>query len=252
MKLHLTKNDYIETDDAIDISIPVNFEKGITAWYLGKSKSEIVRSDNFVGAIAEGGAVNFRDIYFNPHAHCTHTECCGHITSKVHSINQQHKSIVCQAILCTIEPTEITVNGSSDLVITLNHFSHIEDHIKGHDALIIRTSPNSEKKLSKEYSGTNPVYFDIDVLEFLNKHKVKHLIIDLPSVDKEQDGGLLSFHHKFWDIPNDPIMDRTITELAYVPNSVDDGSYLLNLQIAPFENDASPSRPILYKIRRAV
>ena len=252
MKLHLTKNDYIETDDAIDISIPVNFEKGITAWYLGKSKSEIVRSENFVGAIAEGGAVNFRDIYFNPHAHCTHTECCGHITSKVHSINQQHNSIICQAILCTIEPTKIKVNKSNDSVITLDHLSNIEDDIKGHDALIIRTSPNSEKKLSKEYSGTNPVYFDIDVLEFLNKHNIKHLIIDLPSVDKEQDGGLLSFHHKFWDIPNDPIMDRTITELAYVPNSVDDGSYLLNLQIAPFENDASPSRPILYKIRRAV
>ena len=65
MKLYLTKDEYIETDDAIDISIPVNFEKGITAWYLGKSKSEIVRSEKFVGSIAEGGAVNFRDIYFN-------------------------------------------------------------------------------------------------------------------------------------------------------------------------------------------
>ena len=72
MKLYLTKDDYIETDDAIDLSIPVNFEKGITAWYLGRSKSEIVRSEKFVGSIAEGGAVNFRDIYFNPHAHCTH------------------------------------------------------------------------------------------------------------------------------------------------------------------------------------
>ena len=252
MRLYLTKEDYIETDDALDISIPVNFEKGVTAWYLDKSKSEIVRSDKFVGAICEGGAVNFRDIYFNPHAHCTHTECCGHITPDVHSINQQHQSIVCKAALCTIKPKEILVDESSDFVITLDHFSNIEDDIKGHEALIIRTSPNSEKKLSKEYSGTNPVYFDINVLELLNKHEIKHLIIDLPSVDKEQDGGLLSFHHKFWGIPNNPIMDRTITELAYISNDIQDGSYLLNLQIAPFENDASPSRPILYKIRRAV
>jgi hypothetical protein len=29
---------------------------------------------------------------------------------------------------------------------------------------------------------------------------------------------------------------------------VKDGSYILNLQIAPFENDASPSKPVLYKI----
>jgi hypothetical protein len=36
--------------------------------------------------------------------------------------------------------------------------------------------------------------------------------------------------------------------LIYVPNEVPDGTYILNLQIAPFENDASPSKPILYKV----
>jgi len=40
-------------------------------------------------------------------------------------------------------------------------------------------------------------------------------------------------------------IDSTITELIYVPNEVLDGAYLLNLQIAPFESDASPSRPLL-------
>jgi hypothetical protein len=29
---------------------------------------------------------------------------------------------------------------------------------------------------------------------------------------------------------------------------VKDGAYLLNLQIASFENDASPSKPILYAV----
>jgi hypothetical protein len=43
-------------------------------------------------------------------------------------------------------------------------------------------------------------------------------------------------------------MDATITELIYVPNKVKDGTYFLNHQIAPFENDASPSKPILYKV----
>jgi hypothetical protein len=33
-----------------------------------------------------------------------------------------------------------------------------------------------------------------------------------------------------------------------VSNKVEDGEYLLNLMIAPFENDATPSKPILYKI----
>jgi hypothetical protein len=43
-------------------------------------------------------------------------------------------------------------------------------------------------------------------------------------------------------------MDATITELIYVDNKIDDGTFFLNLQIAPFENDASPSKPVLYKI----
>ncbi len=40
----------------------------------------------------------------------------------------------------------------------------------------------------------------------------------------------------------------TITELIYVPDHVPDGEYLLNLQIAPFNADASPSRPIIFPI----
>ena len=43
-------------------------------------------------------------------------------------------------------------------------------------------------------------------------------------------------------------MDATITEMIFVQDAIEDGTYLLNLQIASFENDASPSKPILYAI----
>ncbi len=43
-------------------------------------------------------------------------------------------------------------------------------------------------------------------------------------------------------------MNATITEMIYVSDEVEDGDYILNLQIASFENDASPSKPVLYKI----
>ncbi len=36
--------------------------------------------------------------------------------------------------------------------------------------------------------------------------------------------------------------------MIYVNKDVQDGSYMLNLQFASFENDASPSKPVLYKI----
>jgi hypothetical protein len=81
------------------------------------------------------------------------------------------------------------------------------------------------------------------------------LLIDLPSVDKEKDGGKLASHKAFWNVTDvkllnqDARLDCTITEMIFVPNEVADGNYLLNLQIASFENDASPSKPILYSIQ---
>jgi hypothetical protein len=38
--------------------------------------------------------------------------------------------------------------------------------------------------------------------------------------------------------------------MIFVDSSVNDGSYILNLQIASFENDASPSKPILFEIKK--
>ena len=70
----------------------------------------------------------------------------------------------------------------------------------------------------------------------------------MPSVDKEKDNGQLLAHKAFWDVNGNIRKEATITEFIYVPNKVEDGSYILNLQIAPFENDATPSKPILYKI----
>ena len=47
---------------------------------------------------------------------------------------------------------------------------------------------------------------------------------------------------------NKEAVSKTITEMVFIPDEVEDGDYLLNLQIAPFFADAAPSRPILYKI----
>ena len=84
--------------------------------------------------------------------------------------------------------------------------------------------------------------------KFLREIGVKHLLIDLPSVDKEKDDGKLGAHKAFWNYPDAIREDATITEFIYVSNKIKDGHYLLNLQIAPFHNDASPSKPVLYKL----
>ncbi|MFM7683934.1 MAG: cyclase family protein, partial [Bacteroidota bacterium] len=118
------------------------------------------------------------------------------------------------------------------------------------EALIIRTLPNNSEKKSMNYSDTNPAYLDLSVMNIIEKHNIQHLLLDLPSVDRESDGGELAFHHAFWNVPSNPNLEKTITELIYVDPSTEDGQYILELQVAPFDNDASPSRPILYNLQQ--
>ena len=109
--------------------------------------------------------------------------------------------------------------------------------------------PNSKKKLEKNYTGTNPCYVDFEFIQRLNNSEVKHLLIDMPSVDREIDGGKLSAHKAYWQIDKDIAMDKTITEMIYVDNDIQDGLYLLNLQTISVDIDASPSKPIIYALK---
>ena len=55
-------------------------------------------------------------------------------------------------------------------------------------------------------------------------------------------------HHAFWRYPRQTRTQCTITELIYVPESIPDGLYLLNLQTASLMVDVSPSKPVLYAL----
>jgi arylformamidase len=250
MKLHLDSSNYIETNEPIDISISlVAGEKNLRAWYVNPPEMKPVMENGFVGSVALGGSVNFRSIFFNPHGHGTHTECLGHITPEIYSINQSLKTYFFKAQLVTLTPIETAINGELDAIIHRQLLKEGEWDVTI-DALLIRTIPNSSSKTHNDYSATNPPYLSLDCIALLNDRGIKHLLIDLPSVDRENDGGALAFHHQFWGVPDNLNFERTITELIYVPDSVEDGTYLLELQTAPFENDASPSRPILYQIKK--
>jgi kynurenine formamidase len=119
---------------------------------------------------------------------------------------------------------------------------------KGTKGLIIRTLPNEENKKQRQYSGTNPPYFTKEAIDWIVSKEMEHLLVDLPSIDKEQDEGKLLAHKSFWQFPHDTRKNATITELIYVPDGITDGYYLVNLQYYPFPMDASPSRPLLYAL----
>ena len=245
-------NENIEIDlsKPIDISILLtNTDANPIAWYIEKPTIEPVRFGDWIGKVSAGSSTNFNNIFFNPHGHGTHTECLGHITKEFYSINQCLKQFFFTADLISVQPESL----DDDLVITK---AQIEKALNGKfpEAIVIRTLPNQENKKHKNYSNTNPPYLLEEAATFIRESGIKHLLIDLPSVDRENDEGKLLAHKAFWNVKDvnnlnaDARLDCTITEMIFVDDNAKDGSYILNLQIASFENDASPSKPILFKI----
>ena len=249
MILNIDSVGKIDTSKPLDISIPLsNTAENPRAWYVDLPKIEPVMENGFVGSVKDGGSVNFRNIAFNPHGHGTHTECLGHITPEVYSVNQSLKEYFFKAEVISITPEKLeNEDGSVDYVINKTQIEAVLSG-KKFEALVIRTLPNHTSKQHLNYTETNPPYLELECIDVINECGVKHLLIDLPSVDRESDGGVLAFHHAFWQVPQNPQFDKTITEFIYVSDQIKDGAYVLNLQVAPFENDASPSRPVLYEI----
>jgi len=250
LKAYIDNKFQIDLSKPIDISIPLsNTDANPIAWYIEKPEIKPVKFGDWVGKVSEGSSTNFNNIFFNPHGHGTHTECLGHITKEFYSINQCLKQFFFTAELISIEPKMIGL----DLVITKEQIQAALNR-QTSEALAIRTLPNETDKKHKNYSNTNPPYLEEAAATFIRESGFKHLLIDLPSVDREEDEGRLLAHKAFWNVKNvntlntDARLDCTITEMIYVADEVKDGSYMLNLQIASFENDASPSKPILYAI----
>ena len=247
MKLSINSNStfQVDLDDPIDISIAIRSGDGNPNCYFSAHPSFTpIKSDSFIGSVSKGGSCNHQLVSLSPHGNGTHTECYGHLSPdpKI-TINKCLKQFHFIASLISVSP-EKTENG--DLVVRWEQIeSKLDSSAK---ALIIRTLPNSPGKTSKNYSGTNPTYLERKVALGAVKKGVSHLLVDLPSVDKEQDNGNLLVHRDFWNYPQSPRESSTITELIYVPATVLDGKYLLNLQITSLESDASPSKPVLYPL----
>ena len=249
-----------DTASACDISIPFRFdEPQLQVYGAPAARAEIYRSANFVGDVKQGGSCNCHRYLLTPHCNGTHTESVGHITHDPLSINTLALHALMLAKLITIEPTSTHKDDpNSDLVITLQSLQHKLDQHTGPEinAVIVRTKPNTADKKTRNYDeGRCPAYFKPDALAWLADLGINHLLVDLPSVDRMDDGGRLLAHRAFWGLPAEATLTHhatrpqaTITELIYAPEQLQDGLYLMSLQVAPFVSDASPSRPLLYRL----
>jgi kynurenine formamidase len=215
---------------------------------------------SLVGDTRKGGSCNFESYTFIPHCNGTHTECVGHITRERISVRDCLQDVFVAAVLVSVEPRiqgeDRVISGDEiERKLALLKATHAGRDAGGPVGLIVRTLPNGDSKLSAGYGEDNiPAYFSHEAMEFIVENGYRHLLVDLPSIDRLFDDGKLENHRLFWnvepgrfEINTNSRIHNTITELIYVPNDVEDGEYLLNLQIAPFHADASPSRPILFK-----
>lgn len=239
------KNYVVKTNMPLDISLPMSSGySNPNAFGISHPLFEPFKAGSFIGSVALGGAVNCENLFINAHGNGTHTECVGHISKERVTIHECLKQFIFVCELITV-PLHHAENGDSWITLAA-----IQSKCSGAfpESLIIRSAPNAEDKKVRNYSGKNPPYLEAALCAWLREKGVKHLLIDLPSVDREEDAGALEAHRAFWNYPDAPRMDATITEMVFVPDVITDGRYLLNLQIASLQTDASPSKPVLYQL----
>ncbi len=273
MKISIEINNQIYTIDGenpLDISIPLNFNGAQpNAYGVEKAQSKPCEAGEIVGDTRQNGSCNFEQITFIPHCNGTHTECVGHITNERISIHDCLKDVFIPAALISVEPENanetnenyaIELNENDKLITrkAIENALQIQNSkfkIQNTEGLIVRSLPNDENKLKREYLEIIPPFFSTEAMKFIREIGIKHLLVDMPSIDRIFDEGKLSNHRIFWNVEQGKfelneksLRNNTITEMIFVPNSIADGFYLLNLQIAAFASDASPARPVLFRV----
>jgi kynurenine formamidase len=252
-----------DANAGIDLSLPLEFDAPQPTFFAAPAATaHPYRVGDFTGSVAAGSSCNCTSFTLTPHCNGTHTECVGHLTIEPFHIRNVRIPSLMTARVVSIRPTRqtqslesaATISDPNDEVIDR---AQLEAALSGSrcSALIIRTLPNTQEKRTRNYdSSACPPYLSAGAAQFLVERRIDHLVLDLPSIDRAHDGGHLSAHRIFWGLPpgatDAKLAQRThatITELAFIDDSIADGEYLLNLQVAPFAADAAPSRPILYR-----
>ena len=228
--------------------------------------ADTLEQDGFVGDTRRGGSCNVHEVRLVPHCNGTHTECVGHIVDDRVAVHDVLLRTHHPAAVVTLAPTPAREADETyrpppdpdDLMVT---GAALEGALGGvpDDALaavVIRTLPNPpEKRFSDHGAGKAAPYLSVEAVRDLTARGVRHPLVDFPSLDRTQDEGLQTAHHLFWNVAEgghalsaETRTEKTVTEMIYVPDEVEDGLYLLDLQIAPFLSDAAPSRPLLFPL----
>jgi arylformamidase len=229
--------------------------------------AEPLRAGAFTGDVADGASCMCGVYTLSPHCHGTHTECVGHLTGDATHVAALTPVPPALAVVATVRPGPLGLishdrprsSAPTDAVITRAMLAGAASAWADDPwtALIVRTLPNEPAKAHRQYEGPCPAaYFTADAMHWIVEREVTSLVVDLPSLDRADDGGDLVAHRTYWALApgvRDARLARRgralVTELAYVPSEVVDGLYLLDLHVPAFGADAAPSRPVIYPVQ---
>lgn len=257
----------VDLQAARPIAIPLDFS-GPQPNHFGVSRAaqSAVEAGEFVGDTRRGGSCNVARLSLIPHCNGTHTESVGHIVDERLPVGSLAATALFPAILVTVPVVEARGTDESyrpepdhhDWLMTRRDLATAVEPLRPFpaEALVIRTRPNREEKKTLAWGDDRqPAFLTMEAMRWIVDQGFDHLLLDMPSVDKMYDEGLLTNHHIFWNVPEGTHQQtpttaghRTITEMVFVEDEIADGRYLLNLQFAAFQSDAAPSRPILFPL----
>ncbi len=231
----------INTDKHSDLTLGVRKQNNVNCYHLDEPAFSYFENEFFIGSLKKGGSVNCEKISFYPHASGTHTECALHVVDAGFTMMDVEIPPIQLCKIITVQPQQV----GDDKMINAEVIKALSN-IEQATAIMIRTVPNLAYKKHFKYAGTNPPYFTTDAIRKIKDLGFQHLLTDLPSIDKEQDDGLLAAH-KQWFVTNHlPEKNRTITEFIFIDDQIKDGNYGLSLRTPQIETDAVPSSVIIY------
>jgi arylformamidase len=259
----------IDLAAAVDLAIPLD-PHGPQPRHFGApaATAQPLEIAGFTGSVARGASCNCEVVTFVPHCNGTHTECAGHLTREPLDAYRVVPAGLVPAVLLSIAPEPAAAAredadpapAAQDLLLTRRALERAwpTQAPFAARALVVRTLPNPASKRQRDYSGQTPPYLSRPAAQLLVERGIEHLVIDLPSIDREHDEGRLSAHRIFFGLPprsrqlsEAQRAQATVTELAYVPDFLGDGCYLLELQVPAVCGDAVPSRPLLYALQES-
>lgn len=256
----------LRADTPHEISIPLRLDgSGPNHFGVKPLVSKPLKLGGFTGDVSQGGSCNVDQIELVSHCHGTHTETKAHIDRSLANAYKLDIPFLLPATLLTVQPvraessdeTRHLASRHEDLIITKKMLQTQLAIISGSRALIIRTLPNDDRKLSASYqkAETTP-YFTTEAMAYIVSLGIEHLLVDMPSIDRIYDNGLLKNHKIFWGIEDPSIStpkldnrdNATITEMIYAPTHVKDGRYGLQLSVLRWNTDAVPCKAVIYQL----